>query len=218
MPPPMVVSLAPCGASLTSMPPPILVMFTSPESAFTLVIPSSKDIGPLQLARTTVSALAMISAHVLRRFIGMPSSGRTIANLGREYGRHAGIVPPNGEFDCSPFGGSEVLPLQLFHHQFIQQDRVGVAFRRLHHLAHEESSHCLLAGKILLHLFRVGCEHLVDHCFNCRRVRNLLRLLAVVDDGEVFTLLEAHIEELLELLRADLSLVQQICGQHNSSH
>ena len=44
------------------------------------------------------------------------------------------------------------------------------------------------------------------------------RLLALVDRGEILALFKAHVEELLELLGADLALVEQIGGLHDAGH
>ena len=52
------------------------------------------------------------------------------------------------------------LSVQLLRHQFIQQRRVGLALRRLHHLAYKESRHRLLSGAILLHLLGIGGDNL----------------------------------------------------------
>jgi len=57
------------------------------------------------------------------------------------------------------------LLLQFFCDQLVKQRRVGLAFRGPHHLAHEESRHGLLAAAILLKLFGVGLDDLVDQGF-----------------------------------------------------
>ena len=69
-----------------------------------------------------------------------------------------------------------------------RQRGICLSLRQPHHLADEERSHRLLAAAILCHLLGVRRDHLVDHRLNRARVRDLLRLVALVDLGKVLAL------------------------------
>src|ERR1035437_1582800 len=96
--------------------------------------------------------------------------------------------------------GSAAQAVQLPRHKFVQQCRIRLTLRQPHHVADEERSDCLLAAAILLHLLRIGRDHLVDHSFNDGRVRNLLRLVPQIHLGEVFPFCKACIQQLLQHL------------------
>ena len=74
----------------------------------------------------------------------------------------------------------------------------------------------LHAAFVLRHLRRIGSNHLVDQLLDRTGVSNLLRLLALIDSREVLALFKADVEKLLELLGADLAVLQQIGSQHQS--
>src|ERR1017187_6370467 len=88
--------------------------------------------------------------------------------------------------------------IQFLRHQFVEQRRVGLSLRRLHYLAYKESRHRFLAGAILLDLFGVGGNHLIDHRLDRCDVGKLQWLLPFVDSGEVLAPFKRHIEELLD--------------------
>src|SRR6185312_3919949 len=98
--------------------------------------------------------------------------------------------------------------LQLFRDKFVEQRGIRLAFGSAHHLSDEKPRERLFAGAVLLHLFGVGRDSFVNQHFNRRGVGNLLRLFALVDGLKVLAFLEAGVEELLHLFRADFSLVQ----------
>src|SRR5262249_17511663 len=64
------------------------------------------------------------------------------------------------------------LRVELLAQQLVDDLRVRLALRLLHHLAHEEAEHALLAAAIRLDLCRARIEDAVDERLELGRVRN----------------------------------------------
>src|SRR5260370_32635201 len=108
---------------------------------------------------------------------------------------------------CRPCGGltgsktrshtfSATTLLQLLAEHLIHQLRIGLTFGGFHHLADEEPEHGLLPRAILLELFGIRGNHLVDDLPQCESIRRLLRTsFLLVDFRKVFVALETEVVE-----------------------
>ena len=78
-------------------------------------------------------------------------------------------------------------------------------FGEPHHLADEERRDRLLAGDILRDLLRIRRDDFIDHRLDRAGVGDLLRLVALVDLGEVLAFGEARVQKLLQHLAGELA-------------
>jgi hypothetical protein len=91
----------------------------------------------------------------------------------------------------------QLLPQQLIHHL-----RIRLAFGSFHYLSDEKTHDCLLPCAVLLDLFGVGRDNLVNDFLQYRSVTGLFRTaLFFVDGGEIFSTLEGQVVEVFEPAR-----------------
>jgi len=83
--------------------------------------------------------------------------------------------------------------VELFDDEFVEEGGVGLALADAHDLAYEERGYRALAAFELGYLRGVRGDDLVDHSLDGGGVGDLLRLVAVVDEGEVAALGEAGV-------------------------
>uniref|UniRef100_E6PYF8 NAD-specific glutamate dehydrogenase n=1 Tax=mine drainage metagenome TaxID=410659 RepID=E6PYF8_9ZZZZ len=106
--------------------------------------------------------------------------------------------------------------VEFFGDQLVEERGVGLAFGGAHHLADKKSGDGFFACAVLGDLGGISGDDLVDKGFDGVGVGDLLRLFALVNRGEVLALVEADVEELLELFGAELAVFYEVCGQNKA--